>query len=1307
MALTQSAHILLIARRDPQDPIRRILRDAGYPVVFADSPSAGVRAAQRARPAVIVADRRALTVAGREDLASFAIERQIPLILEWSDPEGLVAEVQHLLGRPESLGREARQLVVGSLQVDLASRVAQVNSVPLDLTAKEFDLLCHFARHPGWVWSRQELLEQVWGYEYGDTRVVTVHIANLRKKLSASAPGSDLIETVRNIGYKLAVPAPVDEVVSAASRPAESDTEAALARTPPPEASYLETPSAGTPTPVTLLEGDRRLVTVLVADIGGLTALAETRDPESMRDLINALFDCVVPCIERYRGVVDTFIGDRVMALFGAPIAQDNDAEMALRAALDVSAAIAGFGEQHGIEALVAHVGVDTGMVVAGPVGGRSVKEYSIVGDAVNVASRLAELSSPAEILIGPETFTLAGDAIEAEPAGTVTARGKAGDVPYYRLKAVREGRRTTETALGINSVLVGREEQLSLFRGALDRLREGIGGVISVVGEAGLGKSRLTAEVRRQAASRNLKWLEGRTLSYGQSMSYLPFKEILQADCGIEADDPVPTRERKLQARLGRLFADRSGEFLPILEILLGITSGRSERQPEWPDEESVRSILFDRLTRYVSRLGTEEPVILVFEDVHWLDRSSASLIENLLPLTARAPVIICLVGRGGAGSWILELLEFVRSSDDLRSVEALLPPLSSKQTQELICNLLRRTDVEPRLMRAIERKSEGNPFFVEEIIRHLIDSGQLRSDRLGGWRAASTRIDVPIPNTLRGVIRARIDRLPEGAKQELLHASVIGRSFLYGLLRSLTPADEAEFSSRLTYLQDHQLIFVRQREPELEYAFKHALVQEAAYEGILLKQRRELHLQLARAIEDQFSERTRDLYGILAYHYTKAEDWNKAQDYLLKAGDQSVSMAAGAEAVAQYEEAMAALLRAFDETWEAPESHDRVSWFVQRTEPFWLARCLGDLTDPAQVFYEKVSTACGPADPRTLAATTVLAGCYYQGGLYDQGAGIIEEALRSLERSGAEDDPSLSRLLLLLGLCRLNADRFSEGEALLTRALSLESAKTPVDEGLLQDLYIYLSSAHYLTGRHDDLRRVAEEALESFELGGTQRYWMLLINLCSSNLVVGKWDEAASLAQRCVDGVANPFLRAVASRHLGEVRHAQGAYLEAEEHLRYSVVTLEELGDASATAEALKDLAEIQLQAGKPEKAEETSQQAIRLMETALSASHSDIAGACWTLAGVEMRRGHLTDAERLLERSAKVVGEKYSLRHPFRAELYFRRAQLRAMQGRTLEAEEDLRQAVQLLAELGGENHPRIRQMKAQWEVGGTEW
>lgn len=668
------------------------------------------------------------------------------------------------------------------------------------------------------------------------------------------------------------------------------------------------------------LPAERKLITVMFADIAGFTRLAETMDPEHVRDLMNACFERLVPPVTQYGGTVDKFIGDEIMALFGAPVAHENDPERALRAALSMQEAIAAFNKARGLH-LEAHFGINTGLVIAGGIGTLSQQDYSVMGDAVNLAAHLGHISQGGEILVGPDTYRRTHHLFSFKALGPLRLKGKADPVPVYKLMELRtqpgswrglEGR-------GINSPLVGRGEEVAAFTRRLDRLLGGQGSLLSIRGEAGLGKSRLVAEVKRQMAAQPIIWLEGRTFSFSQTISYWPFLEIIQADAGITAEDNEEQRWRKLESRIGSLFPEEPAEILPYLATLLALkVPGNMAERVKYLDGETMGRQVFRSMRKYFAQLARKQPLALIFEDLHWMDHSSALLLEHIMPLVRETPLLICGVGRPDSDSPETSLRDIaIRNYADCYQ-EILLAPLSPTESAQLVRNLLPIEAYIPGLRERLLLKAEGNPFFLEEIIRALIDLGVFVRDRdTGRWQATAQVAQVTIPDTLQGVVMARIDRLGDEVKQVLKLASVIGRTFFYRVLRGIVKVDQ-ELDRHLAELQNFEFIREKSRIPELEYIFKHALLQEAAYESILLQQRKELHLQVGKCVEFLFANRLDEFYGLMAYHYTRAEEWGKAQDYLLKAGDQAGKIAADAEALEHYRQALAAHTRAFGNRWD-----------------------------------------------------------------------------------------------------------------------------------------------------------------------------------------------------------------------------------------------------------------------------------------------------------------------------------------------------------------------------------------------------
>jgi class 3 adenylate cyclase/tetratricopeptide (TPR) repeat protein len=684
----------------------------------------------------------------------------------------------------------------------------------------------------------------------------------------------------------------------------------------------LAEPTALKEVPDTESTGERKHVTVLFSDLSGYTAMSEKLDPEEVKDITTRVFREVADIVSRYEGFVEKYIGDAVVALFGVPASHEDDHTRAIRAAQEIHKSVEALATDYEAKIgrrLAFHTGINTGLVVTGEV---NVEKgtHGVAGDTINLASRLCGLAKPGEIIASESTYSQCKGTFSFERLDPVSLKGKAELVTPYRFVAERVEAVRGLATHGLSSPLVGRSAELAAIKASFNRLLDGQGGILSVIGEAGLGKSRIMEEIRRLYQNEHFLWLEGRTLSYSNKISYWPLREILWQYVGITELDSDIQAWGKFEARIVDLFSSESKEILPYLASLVGLViKGELGKNLARMDGDSVGKQIYLSSRRFFERLAQISPVVLIFEDLHWADESTVALIAHLFPLITRVPLLICVISRPEDTAPASRLREMAAIDHERRYTEIRLNPLSPTECTNLMDNLLLIENLPSRIRQIIVQKADGNPFFLEEIMRTLIDRSAVIYEN-SRWRASAAIETITIPDTVQGVIIARIDRLDEELKQILKTASVIGRTFFYRVLRAIEGAIK-DLDQDLDKLTATELIREKQKVPELEYVFKHALVQESTYESILLKKRIELHDKVAGAIEQLFADRLDEFIPVLAYHYAKAENWEKAQEYLFKAAEQAGRIAADAEALTHYEQAMETYAKVFGDKWDPIE--------------------------------------------------------------------------------------------------------------------------------------------------------------------------------------------------------------------------------------------------------------------------------------------------------------------------------------------------------------------------------------------------
>jgi class 3 adenylate cyclase/tetratricopeptide (TPR) repeat protein len=719
---------------------------------------------------------------------------------------------------------------------------------------------------------------------------------------NCATPLSSGAKFCHNCGYALA-------------KPPSNSAQARLRQHVPEELlGEVETARAGRSS-----ESERRIVTVLFCDVQGSTALAEQFDPEEWVEIMNGAYEYLIAPVYRYEGTLARLMGDAILAFFGAPTAHEDDPSRAVLSGLEMIEGIQAYRErirrEYGQDFNV-RVGINTGLVVVGEMGSDLRVEYTAMGDAVNVAARMEQTAKPGTVQITANTHRLVESLFEFEALGGIEVKGKAELVPAFRVLGAREGAVPVRGIEGLRSPLVGRERELDSLTTSIDELLAGRGQIVSVMGEAGLGKSRLVAELRKSLAARELLsvngagsdhaqpsilWYEGRSLSYQSSIPYTPFLNLLGNYFGLRAGQTDAEQYERVKAQISEALPEGVAETTPFITTMLEITvPGEDAERVRYLEPPQLRGRVFQAVYEFFGRLAQTRPLVLVFEDLHWADSTSLELLERLMPLTDGAMLMIVALFRSHQQEPSWRFHEVAARDYAHRYVSVVLEPLDESDARALVGNLLHIEDLPERVRTLILKKAEGNPFFVEEMIRSLLDARLVVREN-GHWRATREIENIAVPDTLAGVITARLDRLDEEPKRVAQSAAVIGREFQFDVLADVYEPGQV-LDDALTNLQRRELIRERSRLPQRVYNFKHVLTQETAYASLLLSKRRELHRRVAECLERLEPERVNEI----AHHLLQARENTRALPYVVAAGDRAARAYSTPEAIEYYTRAL-----------------------------------------------------------------------------------------------------------------------------------------------------------------------------------------------------------------------------------------------------------------------------------------------------------------------------------------------------------------------------------------------------------------
>jgi len=909
---------------------------------------------------------------------------------------------------------------------------------------------------------------------------------------------------------------------------------------------------------------ENRLTTALFADISGFTALSATRSPETMFQIVQDCFKQLVSVVANYEGSISGFRGDGMLALFGAPILHENDAERAVLTALDMREAMKN-------QQLQITIGVNTAMMTVGEIQTQLHREYTAYGSDINLAKRLQEAAKPGQILVGAGTYRLIQRAFDFEVLPELHPKGFPQPVTAYAVLGVKVHPEKLRGIDGLRARMIGREREFDELITSAETWLEGKGQIVSIIGEAGIGKSRLVTELKAylerlkegnewrngrmegwkedatqpsNLPSFHLRWLEGRCVSIGQPISYWPFLDILRSWFELSAEDSEAEVAQKVRQHVSELLPAQSDDILPFLGCLMNLRfGGELDTRLAHYSPEQIRHQTMMRLRDLFLTLSQRQRLMLVLEDLHWADDLSLDLVSLLMDELVRYPLMLVCVYRPEREHRVYQLSSMAQRKCLERYTEIMLQKLPPRESRRLVEELLAIDNLPESVRLMILRKSEGNPFFIKEVIRSLIERGLVyrENDR---WKAREEVVELEVPDTIQSVILARVDRLEAEAKYVLQCASVIGRLFKHRLLEHLTQK-QRELDRYITEFEERELVYEERTVPELEYAFKHALTQEATYQGILEQRRRTFHRQVAEGIERLYRERIEEYYEELAYHWERSGEREKTLEYLVKAGQKAAKQYANEVAIGYYTRAIELAKKMgvsgdrMAEIYEARGSVYSIMYFYEET--------MEDFSEAAKLYTNGTKRAN---------MFQAIAGTYYWT-LYERDDSAVKYARMAIEEVEPTDKSRDASLAYEGAANIIIAFDIQEGEGLMRKAIEISEEMGYKDFLAAQYTMLHwMYGYYYLRAGSDEIREKREEARKKAlsymeylkpDLPGYTGTCMILGNTSEDEgeEYVYFHREALESGIKCGEGWAV----VISSLQLGSVYRAQGDIQKAIE--------------------------------------------------------------------------------------------------------------------------------------------------------------
>jgi class 3 adenylate cyclase/tetratricopeptide (TPR) repeat protein len=1026
------------------------------------------------------------------------------------------------------------------------------------------------------------------------------------------------------------------------------------------------------------MEGERKLVTVLVADLKGSMQLFEDRDPEEARRILDPVIDTMMDAVHHYEGTVNHVLGDGIVAIFGAPVAHEDHAIRACYAALRMQEKVRLYSEstrlREGIPVQI-RVGLNSGVVVVRSIGNDLRMDYTVVGQTTNIAARMEQMAAPGTILISADTMAIVEGFVESKSLGTLNVKGLSHPIEVFevcRATSVRS-RIYVAAARGLSS-FVGRNEEFGQLQEALKQVIAGDGQVTAVVGDPGLGKSRLLWEFVHSEAVSGWLVLDCASVSYGTVTPFLPVIDLLRNYLNVESDDDTLVISEKLRRRVFAL-DPTLGRYMPAFSWILDVPIDDEDWLDLEPSKKRQRAI--EGIISLLLRESRKQPLLLLIEDLHWIDSQTQALVDGLVEYLQHERIFLLVNYRPEyQHSWINR--PFYRQLN--------LKPLAAAPSEQLLDVMLgSRRDLEV-VKRLLLNQAEGNPFFLEESVHALAEAGIVVGGK-GAFELAvkPNELQIQIPATAQTVLAARIDRLPTHDKRLLQAASAIGKNFSYGLLYAIAGLSDDELRSGLGRLQASDFVYQVRLFPELEYTFKHALTHEVAYAAMLGNRRSALHKCILKELERNNGERTEKIEQ-LAYHAFRAEIWDRATNYMRSAGIKAAARSALREAANYLESALDALSH-------LSESKDSIETAIDiRLDLQGVLYPVAGIDQTLEHLRHAEVAAEALGDQLRLGRVSGhLAYCFYW-------KGALEEAVSAGERARSIAVELNDFSLQVSTNVRLGQTYFALGD--FARAAELLEQNVEFLEGNPQQGVFgmplmplafsqdRLAWCLAVMGHFDKARATLDRGVL---LAESINHTYTLGNLyCSIGFVCtlrGEFTDGVQWTRRGFELSQSeniPLLAALSAWRLGEALVSEGQMEDGLKVLEQGCERLSELGHMGYYPRAVTALSSAYLANGMLDKADQNLSHAFQLCR--ISGQQAVEAEANLVLAGIESHRSgvDLTQALQACDQALQ-MSVKRGMR-PLSAHCHLKISQLQASLGNTKEAAAEEEAAIHLFRDLG---------------------